>query len=105
MKSRQGAAAKRVRIMNNSNNTIEIKYNSSVMTAAGWRSVEITAIAEKISEKRARVTAVVLIDGEIPAYGQSRTGAKRQKYNGLYFAEKEIGKTKILSKCIVTEGE
>jgi hypothetical protein len=31
---------------------MQIKYNSSVMVAAGWRSVEILANAKKLSDKR-----------------------------------------------------
>lgn len=84
-------------------NIITMEYNSSVLTAAGWRSVTIAAKAEKISEKRAKVVQVLLIDNEVPAYNQSRTGANRQKYNGLYFAGKEVGKIKILSKCNIVE--
>lgn len=84
-------------------NIITIDYSSSVLTAAGWRSVTIAAKAEKISEKRAKVVQVLMIDNEAPTYGQSRTGANRQKYNGLYFAEKEVGKIKILSKCLIID--
>ena len=78
---------------------MKIRYQSSVKTPAGWRSVQIVADAEMVSDAMARVTAVLLIDGEKPAYGQSRTGAKRQQFNGLYFAGQQIGTKKRLSAC------
>jgi len=78
-----------------------IEYNSSVLVSAGWRNVTITAIAEKISEKRAKVVEVIKIDGEGIQRNMSRTGAKRQRYNGGYIADREIGKIKILSKCFI----
>jgi len=80
-------------------NTLTIKYNASVLVGAGWRSVKITAIAEKISEKRAEIKEVIAIDGEEPSGYTSRTGAKRQTYNANSIALREIGNVKILSKC------
>lgn len=80
---------------------MNIEYKSSVYVAAGWRSVTITATAEKISEKRAKVTDVVAIDGEPVRSTMSRTGAKRQSYHGTGIAERERGKIKILSRCDV----
>ena len=79
---------------------IRIKYDGSVLTPAGFRSVAIEALAEKTSEKMARVVSVELIDGSAPGYA-SRTGAKRQSYNGLKTAKLEIGKNKRLSACII----
>ena len=76
-------------------------YNSSVQTAAGWRSVEILADVEKISDKRVKVLAVIKIDGEIPSSNQSRTGAKRQQFNGNYFANEQVGKIKNISSITI----
>ena len=80
---------------------MQITYTASVFTQAGWRSVSITAEAEQISKGMAAVTRVVAIDGEDPAYGMSRTGAKRQQYNGKAIAQREIGTKKRLSACTV----
>ena len=80
-------------------NNIIIKYNASVLVDAGWRSVIIEAEAEKISEKMVVVIDVLDIDGESPKRNQSRTGAKRQTYNGENIAKREIGKKKRLSSC------
>ena len=82
---------------------MKIKYTTSVFTPAGWRGEVITAIVEKISEKRAKVKEVIDIGGN-GAYGYaSRTGAKRQQYNCGGVAKREIGKIKILSKCELVE--
>ena len=78
---------------------MQISYNSSVSVPAGWRSVTITAEVEPISEKRARVVKVIDIDGEGNSGYASRTGAKRQEYNVGYWADKQVGMVKILSKC------
>jgi len=79
------------------------KYNSSVLTPAGWRPVTMTATLVKISEKRATVSAVSEIDGiEVGKY-MSRGGAKRQQFNGQYFAELEAGKVKNISSLKVLE--
>lgn len=82
---------------------MKIQYSIGVKVEAGWRQVSIEADAESISPKMARVTRVITIDGESPRYGQSRTGAKRQAFNGLFWAKGEIGKTKRISACKVTE--
>jgi hypothetical protein len=82
---------------------MKIKYTASVMVAAGWRSVEITAEAEQVSKGMAVVTKVQLIDGEAPNGYQSRTGAKRQTFNASGIAQREVGKKKRLSTCIVEE--
>jgi hypothetical protein len=80
---------------------IVIEYESSVMVAAGWRSVTIKSEAEKTSEKMAEVTKVLTIDGEAPVGYTSRTGAKRQTYHAAGIAEREIGKKKRLSACVI----
>lgn len=88
--------------MNTATTTLTITYNASVFTAAGWRSVAITAQAEKVSAGMAKVTKVTAIDGEAPAYDMSRTGANRQKYNGKGVAEREVGAKKRLSACTLS---
>jgi hypothetical protein len=47
----------------------------------------------------AQVKEVLLIDGETPNYQQSRTGAKRQEFNGKYFATQQIGAKKRIATC------
>lgn len=84
-------------------NTATITYTGSVKTPAGFRSVEITAEAVLVTEKMAQVSRVLLIDGEVPSYGMSRTGANRQKYNGKFVADSQIGARKRLSACRVAE--
>jgi len=81
--------------------TITIKYNGTVLTPAGFRSVEMTAKAEKISEKRAKVSEVLEIDGEEVTANMSRTSANRQKFYGIGAAAREKGKIKNLSACKV----
>ena len=80
---------------------MRIEYKSSVMVAAGWRSVTITAEAESLSPKMAIVTDVLAIDGEEPNGYASRTGANRQKYNASAIAKREVGVKKRLSSCEV----
>jgi hypothetical protein len=80
---------------------IRIKYTASVFTGAGWRSVTIAAEADKTSAGMATVTRVTGIDGEAPSYNMSRTGAKRQQYNGQAIAKREIGARKRLSACAI----
>jgi len=82
---------------------ITIKYQASVFTPAGWRSVYITAEAEQTSEKMAKVLQVTLIDDEAPIGYTSRTGAKRQRYHAAGIAQREIGKNKRLSSCTIIE--
>jgi peptide deformylase len=79
-----------------------IEYTASVFTPAGWRGVTIRAIAERVSAGMARVTAVTAIDGEDPRPGMSRTGARRQQFNGAGVAAREIGVRKRLSACNIT---
>ena len=82
---------------------MKIQYTSSVKTPAGWRSVEIIADALKLSEKRCEILSIYTIDGESPNYNQSRTGAKRQSFNGVYFANAECGKKKNISSLKIIE--
>lgn len=79
--------------------TVTIKYNGTVLTPAGFRSVEMTAKAEKISAKRAKVLELIEIDGEEIKANMSRTGANRQKFYGIGVASREEGKIKNLSTC------
>ena len=83
-------------------NTVTIKYNASVLVNAGWRSIEITAKAElSKTGKKAQVVEVLDIDGEGVTGYASRTGAKRQTYHVGGIAMRELGATKIISKCEV----
>jgi hypothetical protein len=85
---------------------MRIKYYMGVHVPAGWRQVSVLADAEQISAGMAKVINVVQIDGETPGYGQSRTGAKRQEFNGHYWAREEVGKRKRLSACeVITSNE
>ena len=83
--------------MTKTNETVKIEYKGSVHTVAGWRSVYYKGEAEKISEKRVKIIKITYIDDEPVNYNMSRTGAKRQQYNGNYFAENEVGKIKNIS--------
>lgn len=83
--------------------TITIKYNASVKVDAGFRRVEITARAYPDSKGMATVVEVTAIDGEVPNYGMSRTGARRQQFNGRYVAQREQGARKRLSACELVE--
>jgi hypothetical protein len=78
---------------------IIIEYTASVFTPAGWRSVTITAQAAQTSKAMATVTKVVAIDGEDPTHDMSRTGARRQAFNGKAIALREEGARKRLSAC------
>lgn len=80
--------------------TVNIEYKGSVNTPAGWRSVYYKGTAEKISEKRVRVIEITEIDDEPVKHNMSRTGAKRQQYNGEYFADAEKGKIKNISSLL-----
>ena len=79
--------------------TVTIKYKGTVLTPAGFRSVEMTAKVEKISAKRAKVLELIEIDGEEIKANMSRTGANRQKFYGIGVASREEGKIKNLSTC------
>ena len=80
---------------------MQIAYEASVFTAAGWRSVTITALAEQVSKGMASVLEVLAIDGEKPVGYTSRTGAKRQQYHAAGISAREIGKRKRISACVV----
>jgi hypothetical protein len=80
-----------------------ISYRSSVYTPAGWRGVQVQARAQRISAGIVEVIEVVTIDGEAPHYGQSRTGARRQSYNGAGVSLREVGARKRLSTCTIEE--
>lgn len=82
---------------------VKIAYDVGVKVPAGWRSVRIVAAAGKTSEKMATVISVLTVDGESPHYGQSRTGARRQEFNGHYVSSSEVGKKKRLSSCQILE--
>lgn len=78
-------------------NRVNVEYKASVHTPAGWRSVYMKAVADKISDKRVKIVEVTHIDDELVSAYMSRTGANRQKYNGQYFANQEVGKVKNIS--------
>ena len=80
---------------------MKIEYSAAVLTPAGFRQVAVIAEAERESAGYARVSRVLSIDGEAPAYGMSRTGANRQKYNGIFVAQREIGKRKRISALTI----
>ena len=80
---------------------IEISYTTGVQTPAGWRSETVTARAEKISEKRARIVKVIDVGGHGTAGYASRTGASRQRYSVGWVATREQGKIKILGACTI----
>lgn len=82
---------------------MQIKYNTSVFTPAGWRSEVVTAQAEAISPKRLRVVAVLDIGGNGSTGYASRTGAKRQQYSVGGIAKREVGAVKLLGKIEVVE--
>ena len=79
------------------NSIVTVKYKSSVLTAAGWRSTTIVANANYLSAKRVEIISVELIDGLTPEKNMTRTGSKRQSYDGIYFAGNETGKVKNIS--------
>lgn len=84
---------------------IKVVYKGSVSTPAGWRSVDFIGFAEKLSEKRCKITNITQIDGKPVSYNMSRTGAKRQQYNGRYFADAEVGKVKNISSLKIVKSE
>lgn len=71
-----------------------VTYKASVNTPAGWRYVVMSGTAERISPKRVKVIEITEIDGEPVSRNMSRTGANRQRFNGVYFASAEVGKVK-----------
>lgn len=76
---------------------VTVEYRGRVNTRAGWRSVYFKAVAEKISEKRVKIVQVLELDDTPPSANMPRTVANRQKYNGQYFANQEVGKVKNIS--------
>jgi hypothetical protein len=82
---------------------MKIKYSIGVKTPAGWRQVDVIASVSPISPAMVQVDIVELIDGETPGSRQSRTGAKRQQFDGRYFASAEAGKRKRLSACTIVD--
>ena len=82
---------------------IVIKYNTAVFTPAGWRPEEVTAVAEKLSDKRARVIKVLDVGGNGATGYASRTGAKRQRYDVGYFASLQVGAIKLLNFVTVEQ--
>ena len=86
-----------MRNQGNKMNTITIQYNAAIQLPVGWRSVKITATAEKISEKRVKIITVDDIDGNGNTGYVSRTGGKRQRYNIGGIASSEEGKIKNIS--------
>jgi hypothetical protein len=84
-------------------NTIKIKYFASVCTDAGWRGVWVRANAVMVSAKMAEVTEVYKIGGETPAKSMSVSGSRRQAFNGLSIAQREMGAKKRLSACQIIE--
>lgn len=81
--------------------TITITYTSRVKVQAGWRAVTVKAEAEQVSPGFAVVRRVVEIDGETPNKGQSRTGASRQAFNGVFWSGLQVGAKKRLSSCTI----
>lgn len=73
---------------------VEVVYETAVCTPAGWRSETVTALAEKISEKRVRITEVLDVGGNGDGGFASRTGANRQRYSVTGVAGREAGKVK-----------
>ena len=73
---------------------VTVKYNSSVLTLAGWRSITIVAHANYLSAKRVEIISVDSIDGLTPEKNMKRTGSKRQAYDGIYYSNCESGKVK-----------
>ena len=76
---------------------VTVKYKSSVLTLAGWRSTTIVAHANYLSAKRVEIINVELIDGLTPQKNMTRTGSKRQTYDGIYYSNCEAGKVKNIS--------
>ena len=82
---------------------MKVEYRATVNTPAGFRSVYAIATAKKISEKRCEIVEVLSFDDEDVNANMSRTGAKRQQYNGFYYADLEVGKKKNVSTLTVLE--
>ena len=85
--------------------THQVEYKASVNTPAGWRSVYMKGTAKKISEKRVEIVEITEIDDEPVSKNMSRTGANRQKFNGVFYAANEAGKKKNISSLFKFDGE
>lgn len=73
---------------------LKVKYTVGVNTNCGWRSKDVVALAEQISEKRVKIVEVLEME---------KADSRRQQYNKSYFAEKEVGKTKNISSVEIIE--
>lgn len=82
--------------------TLKIEYKSSVKAKSGWRSVYIVAEALQISAGKCQIVNVLTINDKTPGY-DSLTGAKRQEFDGRYFAEQQIGAKKLISSLYSVE--
>lgn len=80
-----------------------IKYNTAVYTPAGWRAETVTARAEKLSDKRARVLEVLDVGGNGNTGWASRTGARRQQYSVGGVARREVGQIKLTGRVEVVQ--
>ena len=76
-----------------------LRYKTAVKTPAGFRQVMVTAEAEPLSDKRAKVLRLVDCDGEGSSGWASRTGAKRQQYSIDYLSRHVVGQIKNRSAC------
>jgi hypothetical protein len=54
-----------------------------------------------VSAKMAEVTEVYNIGGEDPARSMSVSGSRRQAFNGISIAQRELGAKKRLSACSI----
>ena len=83
---------------------IKVRYKTGVfMPAIGdWRSVWVRALATPSrTGKMLTIDEVILVAGEEPVGRVSATGARRQTFNAKGIAEREKGKRKQTSACIV----
>jgi len=95
--------------MNNDNentykkgDVVEANYTISVyIEAEEWRTGNALATLEFISPRRAKVLDISEINNEEVTRYMSLTGARRQSFNGIYAANKEIGKTKNISSLYI----
>lgn len=76
---------------------MKVKYAAGVLTAAGWRQVEVTALADKVSDKMIKIIKVLDVDGHGTTGHASRTGAKRQTFSVYFLAKSQEGKRKRFS--------
>ncbi len=76
-----------------------LRYKAAVKTPAGFRQVVVTAEAEPLSDKRAKVVRLLDCDGEGSGGYASRTGAKRQQYSIDYLARHVVGQIKNRATC------